>query len=219
MARTKGAKDRSPRKPRGSDGPRVLNTDGPPSTGHNSGELTEEQRQALFLQNLTKIETLKAEIETLKAELASVNSKLRNAYKVAKSDGFKKKDFDYAAELRNNDDKEMIERRRREQQIAKWLAHPIGTQPDMFEEPDRRPIEDKAYEEGKIAGMEGKGCSPPYDAVPGQKWVEGWHDGLTANRSLFQKKEEPQSPAPTQPEAFDDALPGEGEEAAEATQH
>jgi hypothetical protein len=44
--------------------------------------------------------------------------------------------------------------------------------------PHRTPAVVRAYDQGKVACMEGKPCSPPYDAsVPQyEQWINGYHD-------------------------------------------
>lgn len=66
----------------------------------------------------------------------------------------------------------------RQAQVARWAGLQIGTQGTLFEE-DRRPIVERAFEEGKRAGMDGKDCAPPHAAGTEAyaKWIEGWHAG------------------------------------------
>lgn len=168
--------------------------------GHNSG-LTDDQQRALFVQNLTKI-------ERLKEAMASASGELRAAYKTAKADGFAKKDIDYAIALRKDEDDKLIDSRRRETMIARWMNHPIGTQPDLFDGVDRTPSEDRAFEDGKLAGMEGKICQPPHDpSVPQHgRWLEGWHAGQAALiRDTI--KRGPDSASDDAQASFDDAMP------------
>lgn len=148
-----------------------------PGIGHNS-DLSPDQRQALFIHHLTKIEELKAEV-------ASAAGTLRSAYKTAKADGILKKEIDFAIRLRTADEDEILEERRREQQLAQWINHPLGTQADLFghgDGVDRTPAVDKAAEAGKLAGMEGKRCEPPhhYQTEQAQAWIESWHIGQAA---------------------------------------
>lgn len=138
--------------------------------------LSDDQRKALLFLNMKPI-------RALKLEMASVSGKLRAAYKTAKSDGFTKQDIDFAFALENDKDDQVAERRRREQQLALWMQHPIGEQPDMFDQqPDRTPLSDRAFAQGKTAGMEGKPMASPYDVglEAGQRWIEGWHAGQAA---------------------------------------
>lgn len=185
--------------------------------GHNSGataeELSDEQRQVLFLQNLKKV-------KAAKEAMGAASSSLRLAYKVAKSDGFAKKKIDYAIDLEKDDGKAMLEERRQEQEIAKWLGHPIGTQADLFDSgkpTDDRPLRDRAFDEGKRAGMLSEGpLKPPYD--PGsdayEGYVEGWHRGQEALVNIKKTKDpeppllRPEGNEPAGADAFDKAADG-----------
>jgi hypothetical protein len=168
MARSK-AKDIETDEPQGEqDKTATENGAGP---DHNT--LTEDQERALFFHHLNRVKAQKAVV-------ASETGSLRSLYKIAKADGFSKKDIDFALSLESRKEEETLEERRRQQRIAFWLQHPIGTQPDMFDfQPDRTPLADRAYEAGKIAGMKGEPNRPPHDenTEAGQKWMAGWHKG------------------------------------------
>jgi ribosome modulation factor len=157
--------------------------------GHNSG-LTETQERALFFDHLNKIQASKAELEKMKASHARL-------FKAAKADGITKKDLEYALRLRSDDSngEELLEERRREIRIAKWLQHPVGTQMDMFDK-DRSTAEEKAFELGKNAGMEGKACIAPYDGSTkqAQAWIKGWHEGQAAIFDIRKIKTEEEAP-------------------------
>lgn len=62
--------------------------------------------------------------------------------------------------------------------LARWLNLAVGTQVSFLDE-DRRPSEDIAFENGKVAGLKGDICQPPHDpSVPQhQRWMQGWHAG------------------------------------------
>ena len=157
--------------------------------GHNSG-LTENQERALFFDHLKKIEASEEELKKMKASHARL-------FKAAKADGYLKKDIEFAMRLRadSSDGEEMVEERRREMRIAKWLQHPVGTQMDMFDK-DRTTAVEKAFELGKNAGMEGQTCISPYDASGKQSeaWIKGWHEGQEAIFAIKKKKADEESP-------------------------
>lgn len=145
--------------------------------GHNSGEpqieLTEEERRARLIRGVK-------EIEDLTDQLKPIQDKIKDVKKFLKGIGFDKFEVDYAMRLKRVDETEELDRRRREARVAQWFNHPIGMQPDLFsDEPDRTPSVDKAYEDGKIAGMEGLTCAPPthLGQEQNQRWIEGWGDG------------------------------------------
>jgi hypothetical protein len=140
---------------------------------------------ALFFQH-------KNTIIALRDQVASVSGKLRSAYKVAKSEGFSKKEIDFAISLEDDEDDKIQKERLRQNQIARWMGIPLGTQTELELEPDRRSIEEKAAAEGKKAGMNGETLSPPY--APGtagyEPYVEAWHLGQAAIFSVQKMKSE-----------------------------
>lgn len=150
-----------------------------------NAKLTEAQEQALFFDNLKKV-------KALKEEMAAVNSQLRNQYKVAKADGFAKKDIDYALKIEAQSDDEAIADMKRRAMLARWMRIPMGVQPDMFDEPDREPIDEKAEKDGLAAGMKGVDGRSPYD--PGSKndkaWMAGWHEGQKTLASAIKAREQ-----------------------------
>lgn len=152
--------------------------------GHNS-EMTDEQRLRLLRGHMDKVTGLKTKI-------ASLTGELRSTYKTAKGDGIPKWEIDFALDLEKDEDDKMLERRRRETELARLLNHPIGTQFDMFDS-DPRPLVERATEEGKQAGLKGKDCSPPHapntEAYEG--WVSGWHQGQSVLAGKFQQGPKP----------------------------
>lgn len=64
-------------------------------------------------------------------------------------------------------------------EVLKWIGEPLGAQLSLeLNRPDRTPAVERAYDQGKVACMEGKSCSPPYDASVPQyaEWINGYHD-------------------------------------------
>lgn len=174
-----------------------------------SNILTEDQQAALFFQH-------KNAIIALKEKLASVNGSLRSAYKQAKAEGFTKKEIDFAIKLEDDEDDSIQKERQRQNQIARWLGVPLGTQTELDLEPDRRSVEEKAAAEGKKAGMNGETLNPPYDpGTPGyESFVEAWHQGQAAIFSVQKMKSDtellrPESEDEGQSDDFDDAANGD----------
>jgi ribosome modulation factor len=144
-----------------------------PGPGHNSVDLTEEQRRAQLIKGCVEIEELQESVATLRTAIGNVKKRL-------KAVGIERFEVDYALRLRRVDETEELDKRRREARIAAWCNHPIGTQPDLFsDEPDRTPSVDKSFEDGKIAGMEGRGCEAPthLGQEQQQSWIKGWGEG------------------------------------------
>ncbi len=175
-----------------------------------SNILTEDQMAALFFQHKDKI-------VALREKLASVNSDLRNAFKVAKAEGFTKKEIDFAISLEDDEDDKIQKARQRENQIARWLGVPLGTQAELAleSEPDRRPIEERAAVEGKRDGMKGGSLNPPYaPGTPGyDEYCEAWHEGAAALFSIQNRNAapllRPESDEPDSDDDFDLAANGD----------
>lgn len=64
-------------------------------------------------------------------------------------------------------------------EIASWTNSPVGTQFSLLDEPDRQPVEEKAYQDGKIAGYLGETARTPegYTGPVEQAWLRGNADG------------------------------------------
>jgi ribosome modulation factor/uncharacterized protein (UPF0335 family) len=169
MGRPKGSKNKK-------DG------DAAPEAGHNTA-LSEAEKQALFVRGL-------AELESLIEEKNEIVADVRNQRKRIVGYGFEPWQIDFALKLRKDTDDESLEHRRQEAMIARFLSHPIGTQPDMFDV-DRTPAVDKAYQDGKVAGAAGKTAQSPHS--PGtdqdQSWLKGWHEAQADLASGFKKLE------------------------------
>jgi ribosome modulation factor len=148
----------------------------PLTGGHN--DMSDDQKRALFLNGLGKL-------EAVKEKMAKLNADARNIRKQMKSEGYSKVEVDYALFLnKQSDDPDRIaEERQARERVAKWLARPEGFQGGLFDGPgdgkDRTPAVDRAKEEGKTAGMQGESAKPPYDASTpqGQAWLHGHADG------------------------------------------
>lgn len=149
----------------------------------NDFELTEAEKRALLVNSLV-------EIEKLTDDKNSIVGEIRNRRKKLIAHGFTGKVIDFALRLRKQDDADTIEQRKAENEVARILNHPIGTQLDIFDDtPDRTPEVERAAALGFTAGAEGKTCQSPYGAgsPQDQSWIEAWHRGQATITSAFQK--------------------------------
>lgn len=163
-------------------------------SGHNS-ELTDGEKMALTIQHK------RFYVETL-AEKKAADAAFKNACKKAKAELGKDavadiKDMIAIEELGAEAIRANIERQHK---VARWMSLPVGATPSFFEE-DRQPAEDRAYEEGKRAGMAGAAARPSYDpSVPQyQRFLDGFHDGNAILAQGIQKKREPSAPPASGP--------------------
>lgn len=182
--------------------------------GHNeNGGLTDDQKKVLLLQGVGKI-------ERLQEQMATINADIRNERKRLKADGFEKFEIDFAIQLRRSTKKEdgdaiETDKWRKMVRIAAFLGHPIGTQPDLFDQPDRTPIVDKAFEDGKQMGLEGK-HPPEVDGSPvGQARMAGWHEGQKVHSETIGRGNGKPPRAASEDEkkldTLEDAKPGEAQ--------
>lgn len=193
--------------------PANTNAPAPPPANHN--ELSEEQLQGLMFRHKERYEHLLG--------LKKVADKsLKDFCKIIKADlgdgGLD--DIKVAIQLETAEGEARFkERMERQARVARWMGLDLGTQGSLFGE-DRRPGEDKAFEEGKRAGMSGKERRPPtYDPSSPQAraWLKGYDAGQEVNRSLMQDAIKPlggkvAEATGSHDDAFDDALDDAGDE-------
>lgn len=133
------------------------------------------QEQALLLN--THIPAYKS----TKEKLGTANSNFRNALKAAKAHGFSREDIELAISLQDAE-KEAREKARmtRRLVIAKMVGSDLGQQLDMFLDASSTPlaIEERAYQEGKMASAGNQAAKPDYD--PGTAahaaYMRGFHE-------------------------------------------
>lgn len=143
-----------------------------PATGHNSGELTPNERAALRMHHVRKLLEIADQLKPILEERKSARA-------TAKADGFKLSEIDAAIRLATMEDQSIFVAEIHELiAIAQaFNALPPGEQGNLF--PDRRPKDEQAFEEGRQAGLAGKNCDPPHsmETELGQRWIAGWHEG------------------------------------------
>lgn len=160
----------SPNKKKG-----AATSDGEPRpNGDKPAELDDDQKQALFFQHLKKVRGLREKI-------ASLSGELRAAYKLAKSDlgADARASIADALLLETDEGQAKMEAAiARQARIARWMAVPLGAQPDFFNT-DLAPATDRAFAAGKAARLQGQPLKPPHDpSVPQyDSWITGWHEG------------------------------------------
>lgn len=173
MAKTSKPKVSKPRTPKTKPG-----APGAVGPGHNSDagddkpKLTPDEEQALFLNHRTAWSGLEAKRKVFKKFEDEVKAALKN-------DGFTIKMMKIADDLTTVKGEAKIEAEVEERlKVARWIGHPLGAQMDLFEQPDRTPSVDRAYEEGKRTSMENKRAKPSYAPETEQyrSFMAGYHD-------------------------------------------
>jgi hypothetical protein len=143
----------------------------------------DDQDRALFLHHLQNLPKL------IKAKDDAVNA-IRGFYKKAKADGFVQDDFKEALKMQGVEgEKEKKSAIARSLRIARWLGLDLGAQLDMFEQDERVPAADRAYEEGKSQAMLGISLKTDYAPETEQfrEFTRGWHDGQAILSQGFKK--------------------------------
>lgn len=180
------------------------------TAGHNS-ELSVGEQRALMFHHFNLIEAQKGIVK-------AAQDALKKLKKTAKADKVVMADLDYMARCAALEDPGIVPAEiLRRAEIASWFALPVNFQPNMFD--DRTPLEDRAFEEGKVAGLQAKAPEAPYDAASaaGQKWLQGWHEGQRIMREDLQSAMEKRNSAKPGDEliqASDDGDPFEDRKAA-----
>jgi ribosomal protein L17 len=164
----------TPKKPRAGSGgnPRA-------KPGTNLKDLSEDEVRHLFLKNRT-------EYVSAKAKEAAAKKVVDDIVTQAKSDGFTKKELDLSIDLADlKKEKKVIADVETRLRVARWIGHKMGAQMDLFAEPDRTPAVDRAFEEGKTAGLGASPRKSPYaQGLPqNEKWFEGFDAGQAVNAS------------------------------------
>lgn len=133
-------------------------------------ELTDAERQALHFQH---VKTYQKALGAKK----DADAKFKNACKVIKAEGGSVRAVKLTIDLQTPEGEAAFRARMAEEaEIAGWNG--LGVQIDLFAD-ERQPAEDRAFEEGRRAGMKGEPKKPPYDpSVPQYgKWMDGHAEG------------------------------------------
>lgn len=138
-----------PAKPRKNKAKRAAS----PEKGHNSDgalELSEAQRQDLFLSH-------KNALITVKGKLATAVANVRNIKKKIKADGYTVRQVEAAILMETEEGEAKVRAETADiLQAARWVGVAWGETLDMFNQPDRVPATDKAFDQGKRDSMENK---------------------------------------------------------------
>lgn len=141
----------------------------PPSSGHNA--LTPEQEQALHLNVHVPL------YEKFLAAKKKADADFKAKCKEIKSEGGSIDAIKLTVQLRTPEGEQAFrDQMALHNQVAAWNG--LGIQVDM-DYGEREPAEDRAYGEGKRAGMKGERASPNYDPSTdqAQAWLRGHADG------------------------------------------
>src|SRR5262245_9361412 len=150
----------------------------PSHRGHNE-PLTDEERRALTLHHLARIEKADAAVKAAREYRNGLMS-------TAVADLGKKINVEFKELIDSRDETKLRERMERTLRIARWRGLPVGAMGDLFA---KSPDIDVAREAGRLAGAEGADCRVPdgYVGSDAVAWTEGWHAGQDALMAAFGK--------------------------------
>lgn len=163
----------------------------PPANGSKVGGngeppvLSFDEERALFLRHRKLIEDQEAKVAAIKLVLDGL-------YADAKVDGkFTKEEFRIARDLAASPKREakVAGDVRKRLRVARFIGHPMGRQFDLFEQPDRTPAVESAYDAGKQASMENRPRRPPHaPEVPQyEEWMRGYNDHQATLAAAFKR--------------------------------
>ena len=156
--------------------------------GHNSS-LTDKERRALRMHHIKAVAAENAKVK-------AANDDRKKVKGLAKADGFKMSEIDAGVRLMEMEDTDIFM-----SEIAELygIAQDFGVIPaaqmDFFE--DRRPLVDRAKDEGLAAGLQGKDPVSPYGSgsAEDQAWMAAWHEGQEEMRTQLQSAMEKRNAA------------------------
>lgn len=145
----------------------------PPALGHN--QLSDDETAVLFFQHKRAYSAALDEKKIAAADFL-------NICKLAKAELGEGvvADIKTALELDSEEGEAKIRAAIEAQlRVASWMNVPLGSQSNLFAEPDRTPSVDRAYAAGKTAGLAGETLSNPHahDLPQHARYDEGWRDG------------------------------------------
>lgn len=202
MARLKGSKDTKPRQRRSKTAAdNVIPIKGPTL---NAGKNMEPDDEHRLLRNYVD------RISPIEEQIASLMGQKRVLYKEAKGEGLKSADIKFALSIKKNPIGQ-FDALKRQQTIFIWY-HP-ERQADLFGQADTTDAEERAFNDGKRAGLAGEACHPPKHFSAGdlmQNWIAGHAAGQKVNRDKFLQSDEA---------GADDPMPGADDAPAPADEH
>lgn len=160
------------------------------SHDNTTNELSDDQRHALTA-------SWKGKYAAALAAKKTADANLKNVAKQAKSELGDNaladiKDLIAADEDENYEAKFVAELERRAR-IARWAGLEVGTQASLFDIGNTAPgLAEKAFNDGKRAGIDGQVLKPPHDAGSEayNEYVRGWHEGTAIRTTTLREQEE-----------------------------
>lgn len=147
-----------------------------------NSELTEQERQALHYRHCREYEVALAAKKKTDADFKNCGKRIK-----AEHDSVAK--VKKTLEARSPEGEAKLKAEITETaEVLRWSGVLVGENKDMFPE-DRTPAVERAFAEGRRAGLDGQVAKPPHDPSTPQHmhWMNGWQEGQGALASAFQK--------------------------------
>lgn len=159
--------------------------------GHNSA-LTPDQEHALHIAHTKEYLVAKAALDKAQADIKNLGKRI-------KSEGGSVAQVKKSIQAQTPEgEKALKAEMEATAQVLRWAGVEVGETGQLF--PTGAPAEEKAFNYGKIAGMKGDDCRPPYDpSVPQyQRWMDGWAAAQEILLSGFREKVTPKEDVPAE---------------------
>jgi hypothetical protein len=154
---------------------------------NNTADLTDEQLFALSCQWANRVVAKEEERGAAKSKYDGLKSDCRNLLKKVKAelgdDGLDRVKLIVKIRRDENAVEQLRATLRNSAWVAKWMNATPGQQLEIF--PDLRPIDDRAYEEGKAAGLAGDRFNPTFGM--GTEAYHRFQDGWQAGQEILTK--------------------------------
>lgn len=174
--------------------------------GHNSNREADERRARLGI-IVGKLLDVEDRMKPLRDEKKRIRAEAKTEFKLSM--------IDAALRLSTMDDQSIFVAEITDLiEIAKaFNALPPGEQGSLF--PDRRDTDEKSFDAGKTAGIDGKNPEAPTGFAP-EKWMEGWHAGQAVRRDELQRDMEARNAVAANKTGAQEHIAGDPFEDAEA---
>lgn len=159
--------------------PAAAATASPPPAGHNSGDakaasrLTDNEERELFARHRSTWLVLTSQQKLL-------DEKFSKAKGAIKADGFKVLHMRIADDLASPKGEKKVHADVKDRLwVARMIGHALGRQMDFFDQPDRTPAVDRAYQEGRTASIENqpRQCTQYHETTEQfREFMRGYND-------------------------------------------
>ena len=174
----------------------------------------EQEERALLLHHFDKLRQQEAKAIAKKAEYDAERATLTDLFRVAKADGFMRKELQALLDDTASMGRNLTEEEERRAKLRAWVGLPAGTQLDLFNSPLEVQDEQHARGVGYAMGLRGDPCQMPDHLQPrfAQAFADAWGRGQeelawglsAAGRIIDRKPNANAAPVGLEPEPDED---------------